>query len=190
MEEWLWVAILALAFPSDEVSIVGVVDHEVLGSSKTLFGYEVEVLAVDRTFTLFGLLLRSSIEIWVPIPNTNQHDEPVIWVSIFDKLWHASKLELYLVVKTFVSSYGDCLREVLGSFWIHLYFGIETSSCCCFGIQCHTSGFFCFVALISSFVVVELSFFFSQMWVLPCLMCVFGNRLSVLLDLSCFVKAS
>ena len=79
-------AILALAFPSDEVSIVGVVDHEVLGSAKTLFDYEVEVLSVDGTFALFGLLLRSSIEIWVPIPNANQHDEREIWVSTSDKL--------------------------------------------------------------------------------------------------------
>ena len=82
----LWTAILALAFPSDKVSIVGVVDHEVLGSSKTLCGYEIEVLSVDTTLALFGWLLRSSIEIWVPIPNAHQYDEPKFWVSTSDKL--------------------------------------------------------------------------------------------------------
>ena len=76
------------------------VDHEVLGSSKTLFGYEVEVLSVDGTFALFGLLLLSSIQIWVPIPNANQHDEPEIWVSTSDKLQHALNFGLYMVVKT------------------------------------------------------------------------------------------
>ena len=80
-----------MAFPSDDkVSIVGVSDHEVLSSSRTLFGYEVEVLSVDGTFALFGWLVRSSIEIWVPIPNANQYDEPEFWVSTFDKLSPAS----------------------------------------------------------------------------------------------------
>ena len=75
-----------MAFPSDGVSIVGVSDHEVLSSSKTLFGYEVEVLSVERTCALFGWLVRSSIEIWVPIPNANQYDESEFWVSTSDEL--------------------------------------------------------------------------------------------------------
>ena len=79
-----------MAFPSDEVSIVGVSDHEVLSSSKTLFNYEVEVVSVDGTFALCGWLVQFSIEIWVPSPNANQYDEPELWVSTYDKLRHAS----------------------------------------------------------------------------------------------------
>ena len=44
-------------------------------------------------------------EIWVPKPNTNQHDEPVIWVSKSDELWHALNLESYLVVEIVVASW-------------------------------------------------------------------------------------
>ena len=88
-----------MAFPSDEVSIVGVSDRDVLSSSKTLFVYEVEVLSVDGTFALFGWLVRSSIEIWVPIPNADQYDEPELWVSTSDKLRNALNFGSYMVVE-------------------------------------------------------------------------------------------
>ena len=73
-------------------------DHKVLSSSKTLFSYEVEVLSVDGTFALFGWLVRSSIEIWVPIPNANQYDESKFGVSTFDELRHALNFGSYMVV--------------------------------------------------------------------------------------------
>ena len=78
--------ILALALTSVKAPIDLVwVDVAVLGFLKTLFGNFV-VWSVDWAFSLLWLLWWHSTKIWVSKPNTNQHNEPVIWVSIFDIL--------------------------------------------------------------------------------------------------------
>ena len=75
------VAIIALALTSFKVPIdLVLVDVDYLGFSKTLFGNFV-VGSIDRDFSLVWLLWWYLTQIWVPKPNRNQHDEPVIWVT-------------------------------------------------------------------------------------------------------------
>ena len=76
-------AICTVALTSIEVPIALVlVDVEVLGFLKTLLG-NFGVCFVDWAFYLLRLLWWHSTEIWVPKPNTNQHDKLVIWVTTF-----------------------------------------------------------------------------------------------------------
>ena len=81
MQLLLLAVTLALALTSIEAPIAFVlVDVGVLGFLKTLIGNFV-MCSVNWAFSLFRLLGRHSTEIWVPKPNTNQHDELVIWVT-------------------------------------------------------------------------------------------------------------
>ena len=82
------VAILALALTSAKAPIIG----------------NFVVCSVDWAFSLLWLLWWHSTEIWVPKPNTNQHDEPMIWVTTFVGLQYFSNLELILVIKIVVAS--------------------------------------------------------------------------------------
>ena len=94
--------ILAVDLISIEAPITLVwVDVEFLGVSKTWFGYVVGC-SIYWAFSLLWLLRWHVREIWVPKPNTNQHNELVIWVII--RLQHFLNLVSFLVVKTIVAS--------------------------------------------------------------------------------------
>ena len=77
---------------------------------------------------------------------------------------------------------GESYGEVVGSVGVHLYFCVETSWCCYFGIHFHTYVLFCFLALDGS-LFVELFSFFCHFY-LGCLTYAFDNHSRISLELS------
>ena len=80
-----WAAIHALA--SFQVPIVVVtVKHEVMGSLETQCDVLLMLWSANWVSAQSLMLSWHTREIWVSKPNTNQHGEPIAWLSIFDKL--------------------------------------------------------------------------------------------------------